>query len=363
MRSDQTPTNAQPILLTGDPTLAEELHRLAAAAGVGLAVFAEPVEARSCWTGAPLVLVGEDRLTALADAVMPRRGGVHVVARRPVPDAGFRAALVVGAESVVELPAALQWVVETLADCADGSVGRAPVVGVVGGCGGVGASTFATALALAAVTVVPAVTLVDADPLGAGLEALAAVDGDGAGWGSLMESAGRLGSRALRAALPRRDGVAVLGWGTGARAELDAGVAAEVLGAAQRGSDLVVLDLPRYPDNASTQMLLRCDHLVLVAGLTLGAVTAAARVVAATVPIVPQAHLVTRGRVSGLDPDEVAATLGLPLAAVMSDQRGLREGVELGQGPLRSRRGPLGRAVRAVLARLHVDAGPRREAA
>lgn len=363
MYEAQSPTIPRPIALTGDPTLAEELHRLAAAAGVELAVLDEPAEARSLWTLAPLVLVGADLLTDLADAVMPRRDGVHVVARQPVPDAGFRAALVVGAESVVELPTAQQWMVEAFADCADGSLRRAPVVGVVGGCGGVGASTFASALALAAADVVPAVTLVDADPLGSGLEALVGVDEGGAAWSSLMESTGRLGSRALRAALPGRGGVAVLGWGAGGRPELDPTVAAEALGAARRGSDLVVVDLPRYLDEPASQLLVRCDHLVIVTGLTLAAVTATARVMAATAPAVAHAHLLARGSVSGLDPAEVAVTLGLPLAAVMGDQRGLREAVELGQGPLRSRRGPLARAARTVLALLSVAPASRRAVA
>jgi hypothetical protein len=40
---------------------------------------------------------------------------------------------------------------------------------------------------------------------------------------------------------------------------------------------------------------------------------------------------------------------------VMSDQRGLDEAVGLGLGPLRSRRGPLGRATRECLAVLRTE--------
>ena len=57
--------------------------------------------------------------------------------------------------------------------------------------------------------------------------------------------------------------------------------------------------------------------------------------------------LVVRGR--GLDPEGVARVTGLPLLAEMADQRRLAESVDLGLGPVRSRRGPLARAAAQVL--------------
>ena len=42
----------------------------------------------------------------------------------------------------------------------------------------------------------------------------------------------------------------------------------------------------------------------------------------------------------------------MPLAAVMHDQRGLDEAIDLGAGPVRTRRGALSRAARQVAARL-----------
>jgi hypothetical protein len=44
----------------------------------------------------------------------------------------------------------------------------------------------------------------------------------------------------------------------------------------------------------------------------------------------------------------VGRLLQLPVLATMADQRGLDEAIDLGAGPLRSRRGPLARAARAV---------------
>ncbi len=361
-RAEPTPLPGPPdgagtaVLFSRDPGLVGDLQRLAAAAGASLDVLGDVQTARPRWAHAAAVLVGTDLVAELAETAPQRRERVHVVARGPLPDLLFRAALAVGAEHVVELPAAEEWLVQTLADTAEGPGGRAVTVGVVGGCGGAGATTFATALAMAAASVVPAVTLVDADPLGAGIEGVAGVEEPGAAWGSLLQSAGRLGSRSLRASLPRRDGLAVLGWGLEHRGDLDPPVVREVVSAARRGSDVVVVDLPRYLDAATSELVVRCDHVVVVAPLHLSSLAATGRVVASLLPLVPHALLVTRGPSSGVPPEEVAAALRLPLGAAMRDQRNVEEAVELGLGPARSRRGPLSRAARAVLDQVGVVA-------
>jgi hypothetical protein len=48
----------------------------------------------------------------------------------------------------------------------------------------------------------------------------------------------------------------------------------------------------------------------------------------------------------------VAALVGAPVLAMMADQRGLAEALDLGLGPVRSRRGPLAAAARELLAGL-----------
>ena len=57
--------------------------------------------------------------------------------------------------------------------------------------------------------------------------------------------------------------------------------------------------------------------------------------------------LVIRG--AGADPRDVARVVGAPVIAEMTDQRGLDESIDLGLGPVRSRRGPLGRTALRVL--------------
>ena len=59
----------------------------------------------------------------------------------------------------------------------------------------------------------------------------------------------------------------------------------------------------------------------------------------------------------GRSADEHAAhrATGLPVLAAMVSQRGMDEAVDLGMGPVRSFRGPLGRAAGTVLDRLRLQ--------
>ena len=66
----------------------------------------------------------------------------------------------------------------------------------------------------------------------------------------------------------------------------------------------------------------------------------------------------------GVPVREVEQATGLPGAWTMGEQRGLAEAIDLGLGPVRSRRGPLARAATEALAELAQQAaGPRRGAA
>ena len=336
------------LIVSADAHLVAELTRLSAAAGVQPDVVADPAAAVRAWTTAGLVLVGADIAGLLGGLGPPRRDQVHVVALGPPPSSAFADALACGAQSVVAVPDDAPLLVELLTDVGDGSVRVAVTVGVVGGAGGVGATVFATALASACAERVHTL-IIDADVLGSGVDQVLGLDGvEGVRWDALLATTGRLGARALRDALPRRDGLAVLGWPRDHRPEVDARASREVLSAACRGFDVVVLDLPRYPHTLATELVPRCDLVLLVSTLTVPAVAAAARVADRLPPAAT--HLVLRGSAAGVDPAEASRFLGLPVAAVMAGQRRLDEGVSLGVGPVRGRRGPLARASRAVAA-------------
>jgi secretion/DNA translocation related CpaE-like protein len=337
-----------PLVVTTDPILVEEVSRLAAAAGVAPDIQPPGVTVLQGWILAPLVLVGADSAEELVTLAPPRRTQVHLVTGRQ-DDSAYRTALELGAERVLSLPCDADWLTERLIDALDDGPARGRLVGVLGGSGGAGATTFACALGQVASRSGTAVVL-DADPLGPGVDRVLGLDAtSGVRWSDLESTTGRLGARALRDALPSQERLAALTWAAGRSSPLSIGVLRECLSAARRGHDLVVVDLPRGTDPLVADVVSRCDLVVLVVSPT---VCGAASTTSTLARFEQRSRwgLVVRGR--GLDPDEVAAATGIPLLAEMADQRGVSESVDLGLGPLRSRRGPLARAAARVLAQV-----------
>jgi secretion/DNA translocation related CpaE-like protein len=336
-----------PLFVTSDDVLLEELSRLAAAAGTTPEVARDVAAALRGWSRASLVLVGYDLAGALAHAGPTRRDAVFVVLSGPVPDRAFQVALSLGAESVAELPRSEGWLVERLTDVDDSGPARGLTIGVVGGSGGSGATTFACALGQVAGRSGPSVVL-DADPFGPGTDRVLGLDlVEGVRWEALGHTTGRLSARALRESLPRRDGVAALTWYAGSKpVRLQPFAAREALSAARRGHDTVVIDLPRAPDPFVDEIASRCDQVLLTVVATVAGVAAAMRMRRRFVD--PDlVRLVVRG--SGMDDESLARVVGAPVLTRMNDQRGLVESIDLGLGPVRSRRGALGRAATRVL--------------
>jgi len=339
-----------PLFVTADESLLEELLRLAAAAGTTPEVAHDvPADLRA-WSKAPLVLVGEDLAVPLARAAPTRRDAVFVVLTAPVPDRVFQVALALGAESVAELPRSEGWLVERLTDVVDSGPARGLTIGVVGGSGGSGATIFACALAQVAARSGPSV-VIDADPLGPGADRILGLDlADGVRWDALGHTTGRLSARALRDSLPRRDGVAALSWYPGPQPRrLQPFSAREALSAARRGHDTVVLDLPRASDPLVDEIASRCDQVLVTVVTTVAGVAAAMRL-CRRFPDPGALGLVVRG--PAMDDETLARAVGSPVLQRMGDQRGLAESIDLGLGPVRSRRGPLGRAAVRVLSSL-----------
>lgn len=331
------------LLVTASPGIHDAVARLSAAAGIDPQVRASPGPALAAWPAAGVVLVGTDLAAELAALAPGRRGGVHVVG--PVPgEEAFRAAVVLGAESVIDLAGDTDRLGEVLGEVGE-PTGRGRVIGVVGGSGGSGATTLACALGQWHAARGPTL-LVDTDPLGPGLDRLLGLEeADGVRWESLADTAGRLGARALREGVPRRDELGVVTW-SGLRRRLDLPTVRRVLLAARRGHDLVVLDLARHGGEGLVELADRCDELLVVSRASVPGLAATARLVA-VLGRAGRAGLVLRpGGVSDLDAERAT---GLQLVAAVRDQRGLAEALDRGSGPLASR-GPLVRAVRALLA-------------
>ncbi|MFD8568720.1 septum site-determining protein Ssd [Streptomyces sp. NPDC059639] len=332
-----------PLIVTEDVVLLDDLLRLCAAAGVRPEVGHGAPEGRGRWEAAPLVLVGGDAAGRLRGAA--RRDGVMLVGRDQDDPGVWRRAVEIGAEQVLMLPDAEQWLMDRIADVAEG-VGRpALTVGVLGGRGGAGASTLACGLAAASVAAGRRTLLVDADPLGGGLDVLLGGEAtDGLRWPAFAHSRGRVGSAALEESLPCVHGMRVLSWDRGDLTAVPPEAVRVVLAAGRRQGGAVVVDLPRRVDAGSVEALAQLDLGLLVVPPELRAVAAARRVADAVGMLVRDLRVVAapaRGaRRSGvLDADEVARLIGLPLAGELP----LDTGVLAGRTPQAASGGPLWR--------------------
>ncbi len=347
------------LLVTADPRLRDEVGRLAAASALRVELLTAGADVLTRWAGARAVLVGPDLLETVADLRPPPRAEVYVLTVG-ADDGVYRHALALGAQGVVELPRAEAWLGDLLADLAEGRLHHARTVAVVAGSGGAGASVLGAALAQVAARD-RTTTVVDLDPAGCGTDRLLGLDErDGLRWGQLADVSGRLSSRALRDALPGDDSLRVLTWDhTAVEDPPPAAAVREVVSAAQRGSDLVVLDLPRdlgRPGVADAARL--ADLVVVCARSAVLPVVAAGRTAAEVRALGVPVGLVVRTGAGSVDPLDVAEALGLPLVAQVPTRRRTEEHLDLGLGPAAVARAPLARAARQVLGVLAAEVAP-----
>lgn len=341
------------LLLTADAALAEDVRRLAAAVGVAVDVRQDAERAGPAWTSARTILLGAD---AAAVGAPSRRPGVVLVARDG-NDAVWRLAVEAGAEAVARLPGDQTWLVERLACAVDGPSTSGRVVGVVGGRGGAGASTLAAGLAAAASWAGLSSLLVDGDPGGGGLDLLLGLEADpGLRWADLRGVRGVLRAAVLHDGLPVDDGVRLLSHGRGDLVPVPVAALEAVLDAGRRGHDVVVADLPRTDDPATTGALRLLDACVVVVPAEVRASAAASVLATHLRRHVADVRLVVRGPApTGLAAETVADTVGLPLAAVWPDDPRLAVDGDHGRAPGRRPGSGLARLSRRLLADL---AGP-----
>jgi secretion/DNA translocation related CpaE-like protein len=356
------PANAsdrRPLVISADEELLDDLVRLAAVTGVVLDVAADAGAGLRRWAMAPLALVGADVVAAVAAADPPRRPDVVVVGRGLDASLLWESALALGAEQVLSLPDDEQRVVARISAGSDAATPRAVTVGVVGGRGGAGASTLAAALAVTATRRRCTAFLVDADPLGGGIDlVLGLEDRVGMRWPDLAATAGRVSPVALRSALPTAGDLVVLSWDRSDLLAVPAAAMGSVLRAAQRAADVVVVDLPRHREPATTEALSRCTTVLLVLPAEVRAVGAASRVACLVSDTAADVRVVVRGpSPAGLDGRTIADALGLPLAGELAAEPRLGALLEHGKPPAGRGKGPLAAFCRSILADLGVRPG------
>jgi secretion/DNA translocation related CpaE-like protein len=368
------------LLVTADPGLHRAVAAVAAEADVGLDLARAATAAERTWTAAPLVLVGDDLARDVARRGLPRRPGVALVSQAMDDGAVWQRGTALGADQVLMLPDAAGWLAGLLADADAGRdpAPAGPVLAVMAGRGGAGASSLAAALALTATRRGLRSTLVDLDPAGGGLDLLFGLESapgprwsDLAGWRD-----GRLCGRSLRLALPTygapgtaqaRSGASELGfdprtaaglpvltWPRGPATGEDPPVAAAtvraVLSALAQAGDLVVVDLPRHLDEASTEALAMAAVPLLVVPAEVRAALGAARLAAGVRLVNSDLRVVVRmPSPGGLASCDIADVVDAPLAGVIGTDRRMAEAAEHGEPPGSTPRGTLAGFCRPLL--------------
>ena len=338
-----------PLLVTENERLIEQLLRICAAAGAEPQLVCGAPPPRQLWESAPLVVVGDDVADRMAG--LSRRSDVLLVGDDLDDVDVWRRAVVIGARQVVFLPDAESWLLDRIADAAEGVGVQALTVAVLGGRGGAGASTLACALAVTAAREGMRAVLIDGDPLGGGLDVL--LGGEAAAglrWPDLAGSRGRVNAVELERSLPRLHALSALSWDRGDALTIPPEAMRTVLGAARRRGGVVVLDLPRRIDDSAGEALDQTDLGLLVIPAELRAMAASGRVAAAARMRLADLRAVVRGPApSGMDGAEIARGLRLPLAGELAAEPGLVADLERGRPPGLRARGPLGRFCSAFL--------------
>jgi secretion/DNA translocation related CpaE-like protein len=343
---------SRPLLVTAVPDLLDELLRLCAAAGVEPQVAHDEVAARREWAAAPLVVIGDDVAARLVRSGAARRDGVVLVGLDPNSSDAWELAVAVGADGVAFLPAGQSWLLDRLADLVDGPASGGVTVAVVGGRGGAGASTLAAALSVVAAGDGVQTMLLDADPLGGGIDMVLGLEEEvGLRWPELAFADGRVSADSLRLALPRSGSLTMLSCGADGPLTLPLEPVRAVLEASRRSHQLVVADVPRCPDPVTEHILAAATVTLLVVPAEVRATGAAARVAVGAGLLGGDLRVVVRGpSPSGLTGEMVADKLGLPLAGWMDAEPDLARALERGRPPGTDPKGPLAALSRRVLA-------------
>lgn len=344
---------ALPLIATADERVLDDALRWCAAVGCTPEVATDVPAVRRSWRAAPVVVVGDDLAADLARERLPRRDHVLLLARSR--EDVWPLAVALGAVDVLTGDDETR-ALDALTLALDGR-GEACLVSIVGGVGGSGASTLAAVLSLVGARRGLQSLLLDADPLGGGIElVLGAESVDGLRWHDLGLTDGPVAADSLAEVLPRRGGVATLSWGRDGPVDVPPSLGG-VLAAAVRGFDLVVADVPRHLEPAGEELVGRSVLTVVLVPEEVRAIGSARRVLERLRPHTSSVAVVSVARSGGLGREAVEERLERPVIARLRHDRHVTTAVDHGHGPGGSR--TFGRAATSILDVLGLDPATR----
>lgn len=327
----------------------EEILRLAATTGVHAQTCEAAELTDAIWSGPSLVVINADCADRVSSAALSRRSGVLLVTTsRPGADL-WSAAVSIGVEQVLELPAGQAWLVDRLTDAAGGSGPLGILVAVIGGCGGAGASTLAAALAVTAARSGQQPVLLGADPWDGGIDiALGAEDVLGPRWPDLAGVSGRLSTAAILDGLPQAHGVRFLSSARCQPPKVPLPALSAVVTAARRTGGPVIVDLPRGPGESARWIGGLVDLGLVVCPATVSGALAARALVAEISWNAATSGIVVRPGL-GRDVDDVAlaSAVGLPVLLGLREDRLLTRQRQRGEPPGPRRRSHLAKSCAA----------------
>ena len=310
------------LLVTADSRIINVVKSVVDPMGIDILVVTSPLIAREIWEGAEFVLVGSDLAGECVENLAPRRAHLVVVHVRDQSEIAaltetnyerdiWRHAVALGAENVLELPAANFWLIDALSPFVVPAIPVNNVISVIGGSGGAGASTFAANLAAFAVTQNMTAVVIDLDQFGGGIDLiLGAEEIPGTRWPDIDPGAGRIAGDTLTAALPRVNGVSFLSQSRGAVGEVTIEVVAAVIDAARRAFDLVVLDLPREQSECNGLLISQSLVTCVITRNHVRAIAASIAVSQWVIKLGNQSHFVLISDSKGLGLPDVCGALG-----------------------------------------------------
>ncbi len=337
--TDVSRSIARVLIVGADLRVVDDVRRCAIAAGIETDEVSSLSQARSRWSTADVVVVGDDQINDRACGSLPARAGVLVVSRDLSDSSPWRLAVMLGAEHVVDVGSQLSDLLDRFT--VRGSA-RATVLAVAGGSGGAGASVTAAVLAMSGSMLGHQTALCDADPESAGADLLLGLDETpGLRWNHLNPASGSPPGDRLFTSLPRMGDCAVITRDRSTQAMPDPSLIRSTIHALGASADLIVVDLPRSDRELRDELIAVCDLVFVVVTCDLRGATSAMNLVA-SIRDRADIRLLTRSRAGdSLDPDDVANWLDLPLVSALPNEPGIISAVDRGESICRHRRSRL----------------------